>query len=158
MSTTTLNMYTVAATIPLTTPTNTISFPVAYIIAVYREHTYETSFRDQSTGTKEKGQKDQRSNTVQRSLTFDFSPPSRKPRQSPVIEERHTQRDGEEIEEIVVSSQNDTHLKKYLWRGTRKGHWNSVCVCTVQSLAYKTSSQQNIYQLGTIPSNELRSQ
>ena len=79
MSTTTLNMYTVAATIPLTMPTNTISFPIAYIIAVYREHTYETSFRDQSTGTKEKGPKKSKvKHSTKVLLTFDFSPPSRK--------------------------------------------------------------------------------
>ena len=47
-------------------------------------------------------------------LTLDLSPPARQQGAGPVIQQGHTQGDGEEIEEIVISGQYNTQLKKYL--------------------------------------------
>lgn len=41
-------------------------------------------------------------------LTLDLSPPTRQEGTGPVIQQGHTQGDGEEIEEIVITSQYNT--------------------------------------------------
>ena len=151
MSTTTLNMYTVAATIPLTTPTNTISFPIAY--HYYHSTTIASTFmlskpvlspsRPVTLALKKTGQKPSKVKHSANGLSlFDFWELLHYFQEAKTEPchwglETTSQRDGRgditvECPFIVVSSQNDTHLKKYLWRGTmERWQWNSVMCGTV---------------------------
>ena len=130
---------------------NQLSRCVYHSSTIASTHT-KPAFETSPLALSEKGQKDQRSNTVHaRSahIWFFSSSGSRKPTwQSPVIEERH-------IDSVWWGDWRNCSFQSDCWytlekipvRGTRKGQLKlSVCVCTVQSLAYKTSSQQNIYQ------------